>query len=38
MGRETMVEGLTAQLVGDGTLDPEDEGTLLTESDARNGL
>ncbi len=33
MVREAMAEGLTAQLVGDGTLDPDEEGTLLLEID-----
>ncbi len=33
MVREAMADGLTAQLVGDGTLDPDDEGTLLAEID-----
>lgn len=33
MVREAMAEGLTAQLVGDGTLDPDEEGTLLSEID-----
>lgn len=33
MVREAMAGGLTAQLVGDGTLDPDDEGTLLAEID-----
>jgi|WetSurMetagenome_2_1015567.scaffolds.fasta_scaffold277242_2 F0F1-type ATP synthase membrane subunit b/b' len=33
MVRESMAEGLTARLVGDGTLDPDDEGSLLSEID-----
>jgi len=33
MVREAMANGLTAQLVGDGTLDPDEEGTLLAEID-----
>lgn len=33
MVREAMADGLTAQLVGDGTLDPDEEGTLLSEID-----
>jgi hypothetical protein len=34
MVREAMVGGLTAQLIGDGTLDPDEEGTLLLEIDS----
>ena len=33
MVREAMANGLTAQLVGDGTLDPDEDGTLLGEID-----
>lgn len=33
MVRDAMANGLTAQLVGDGTLDPDEEGTLLSEID-----
>jgi len=33
MVREVMAGGLTAQLVGDGTLDPDEEGSLLLEID-----
>jgi hypothetical protein len=31
--RDAMAEGLTAQLVGDGTLDPDEDQTLLAEID-----
>jgi hypothetical protein len=31
--REAMERGLTARLVGDGTLDPDEDGTLLAEID-----
>ena len=34
MVREAMAGGLTAQLAGDGTLDPDEEGTLLSEIDS----
>lgn len=33
MVREAMAGGLTAQLAGDGTLDPDEEGSLLSEID-----
>lgn len=33
MVREAMADGLTTQLIGDGTLDPDEEGTLLSEID-----
>lgn len=32
--RQAMVNGLTARLVGDGTIDPDADGTLLAEIDA----
>ncbi len=32
--REAMAAGLVAQLVGDGTLDPDEDQTLLAEIDA----
>jgi NAD(P)-dependent dehydrogenase (short-subunit alcohol dehydrogenase family) len=31
--REAMASGLTARLVGDGTIDPDEDGTLLAEID-----
>ncbi|HSN41548.1 MAG TPA: hypothetical protein VLT92_15285 [Burkholderiales bacterium] len=34
MVREAMAGGLTARLVGDGTLDPDEDATLLAETDA----
>ncbi len=34
MVREAMAGGLTARLVGDGTLDPDEDTTLLAETDA----
>ena len=33
MVRDAMANGLTARLVGDGTLDPDEDGTLLGEID-----
>ena len=38
--RQAMVEGLTARLAGDGTIDPDEDATLLAEIDVlirRNG-